>query len=277
MQREVERPASGTVERWCWDLIQATDWEAKATPRPPPDPGLATSWEEAAPPRRLSAAGRPDGYRVEDRSRKTPRSLVRPEARARLLHTFLHHELQAAELFAWAVLAFPETPRRFRRGLVHLCLEELAHFRLYARALERLGSKPGDFGARDWFWQRVAASESALAFVSLLGLGFEGANLDHSALFAGRFREVGDESSARLLEHIEAEEIRHVHFARRWFLRFSGESLRFERWRRELPAPLTPTVLQGRPINREARLRAGYDEPFLEDLGRSAKVPEVRR
>jgi len=33
-------------------------------------------------------------------------------------HALANHELQAIELFAWAVLAFPDTPIAFRRGLI---------------------------------------------------------------------------------------------------------------------------------------------------------------
>ena len=43
-----------------------------------------------------------------------PEALRAPERRAALVHTFLHHELQAAELMCWAILAFPDTPEAFR-------------------------------------------------------------------------------------------------------------------------------------------------------------------
>jgi uncharacterized ferritin-like protein (DUF455 family) len=182
------------------------------------------------------------------------------------LHTFLHHELQAAELFAWAVLAFPATPREFRAGLLRLCREELGHLALYRAHLGTLGFRVGDFPVRDWIWERVARVESALAFAALLGLGFEGANLEHSARFAVWFRAAGDEAGARILERVERDEVEHVAFARRWFERWTGAPLDYERWRAALPAPLTPSVLRGSPLNRAARARAGLDEEFLARL-----------
>src|SRR5262245_26278348 len=197
-------PAPGTVEDWCWTLVTTCDLEGKLSPLPSPE-----RWEDPPRARRLPFPGRPPVLRSIARAPRTPRpgALASARARAHLVHTFLHHELQAAELFAWAVLAFPATPRAFRAGLLHLCREELAHLALYREHLERLGSAVGAFPVRDWFWERVGRVPDALAFVALLGLGLEGANLEHSARFAAWFRAAGDEEGARILEHVGREEI----------------------------------------------------------------------
>jgi uncharacterized ferritin-like protein (DUF455 family) len=197
--------------------------------------------------------------------------------RARLVHTFLHHELQASELFAWAVLAFPATPREFRAGLVRLSAEELEHLALYREHLGRLGCKFGAFPVRDWFWERVGAVPDALGFVALLGLGLEGANLEHCARFAAMFRAAGDEPGARILERVEREEVGHVAFARRWFERWTGAPLEYGRWRAALPVPLTPAVLRGTPLNRAARERAGFDAVFLARLEAEPATTAGRR
>jgi len=256
-------PPAGTVEAWCWRLVTGTALEPKLRPEPPP-----ACWEEAPPPRRLAAPGRPPELRPAARAARTPGrgALGDPRARARLLHTFLHHELQAAELFAWAVLAFPASPRPFREGLVGLCLEELEHLALYRACLDRLGFAAGAFPVRDWFWERVGSVRDPLEFVALLGLGLEGANLEHSARFALWFEQAGDADAAAVLRRVEEDEIGHVRFARHWFERWSGAPLAYERWRSALPAPLTPAVLRGSPLNRAARLRAGFDDAFLARL-----------
>jgi uncharacterized ferritin-like protein (DUF455 family) len=265
-------PPGGSVERWCWDLVTTRDLEGKL------DPAEADGlrWEPSATPRRLEAPGRPEGVRVLVRAARTPgpNALVRMDARAHLTHTFLHHELQAAELFAWAILAFPGTPRAFRAGLLRLCREELAHLALYRAHLRTLGHDYGDFPVRDWFWQRVGSCADAAAFVALLGLGLEGANLEHSARFAAAFRAAGDEEGARILERVEREEVAHVAFAVKWFPRLSRGPLDYARWRAALPAPLTPALLRGRPLNRAARRRAGMTDAFLAQL--EAEPPAAR-
>jgi len=261
-------PPQGTVQRWCFDLIATRDLGAKLAPAPPPDLADDGVWEVDAPVRRIAAPGRPEVLALTERSPKTPSvgALARPEMRARLLHTFAHHELQAAELFCWAVLAFPDAPRELARGLVRLALEELEHLGLYRAHMERLGTRFGDLPVRDWFWERVPAARSALDFVAFVGLGLEGANLEHSARFARVFREHGDAAGAAVLERVERDEVGHVAFAKRWFEELTGRALDFDAWRARLPEPLTPMLLRGLPLNRDARRRAGLDEQFLARL-----------
>jgi uncharacterized ferritin-like protein (DUF455 family) len=257
-------PPRGTFERWAWDWLHAPTLAEKLAPD---DPRRAATWESQAQPRRIGAPSRPRPLRVVRRAAKRPGAGALRDAagRARLAHLCLHHELQAAELFAWALLAFPDAPRAFRRGLASLALEEARHARLYAAHVERLGFAPGDFGVRDWLWQRVSAAASPIAFVALLGLGFEGGNLEHARDFAARFRAAGDEPLARTAELVAREEVRHVRFARRWYERWRGP-LRFETWRADLPPPLSPSVLRGRELALEPRRAAGLGRVFLEDL-----------
>ena len=255
-------PRSGTIQRWAWDYVLSTTLEAKLAP--PPVPDATDAWEENAPVRRLAAPGRPPELRIVTKAAKT-RGLNSPHGRARALHTFLHHELQAAELMAWAVLAFPDTPVEFRSGLVRIALDEIRHMHLYAKEIRRLGHEVGAFTVRDWFWERIPRGPDPGSFVAAMGLGFESANLEHTASYAARFREAGDEEGARVQEIIGREEIAHVRFGARWFATFLGD-LDFDAWRAALPAPLSPLLMRGRPIQREARRRAGLPEAFLDRL-----------
>jgi uncharacterized ferritin-like protein (DUF455 family) len=255
-------PLAGTLEAWAFELITSGDLERKLSP---PRPPVRLETEPVA--RRMLAPSRPAPLRVVERTLRSARrgAAGHPEGRARLLHTFLHHELQAAELFAWALLAFPVAPEEFRRGLVQLVLDELRHARLLRTQVERLGSSYGAFPVRDWFWERTVACESPAAFCALMGLGFEGGNLDHCAAWATRFRAAGDEESALVQELIGREEIGHVAFAARWFRELAG-GLDFERWREALPHPVTPTLLRGKQLDLAARRAAGLSEQFLEEL-----------
>ena len=181
-----------------------------------------------------------------------------------MLARFAHHELQAAELFAWALAAFPGTPPEFRRGLARLALEELEHAAGYARLMARDGGRPGDLPVRDWFWQRIPTAQSPEDFVARLGLGFEGANLEHAGRYAEAFADRGDSEASRFLERLAVDEERHVRFSVYWFGQFTG-GLDFDRWR-ECLAPLSPTVMRGSNLARAARERAGFDREFIDAL-----------
>ncbi|MEZ4337749.1 MAG: DUF455 family protein [Sandaracinaceae bacterium] len=215
----------------------------------------------------IDAPGRPRELVAAARPPKTPRpgALADPRKRAQLLHTFFHHELQAAELMCRAFLAFPDAPEAFRRGLLAICDDEIRHMRMYAARLDALGHPVGSFAVRDWFWERVPAASTPLAFVSLLGIGFEGANLDHAERFAAALRDAGDEASAKVQARVGLEEEAHVRFAVTWYERWAGP-LELEAWMRALPPPLTPIVMRGRPLAREARLRAGQPAAFVDSL-----------
>lgn len=257
-------PPDGTIERWAWDYVSARTIAEKLAPPPPP-----TRWEDAPPPRRVAGPGRDPLLVLATKAEKSPgRDALRlPQKRAQVFHTFLHHEVQAAELFAWALLAYPETPRAFRDGLVRLVLDEVRHCGMYEAQLARLGSRYGALPVRDWFWQRVPRCETPLAFVALVGVGLEGGNLDHAPRFAERFRAVGDEEGALVQELVAREEVPHVRFALQWFERWSG-GLAFDAWVAALPAPITPILLRGDPIARDARRRAGFPDAFVDEIAR---------
>ncbi len=101
----------------------------------------------------------------------------------------------------------PDTPRAFKAGLAGIARDEVRHMALYREAIEALGHRVGAFPVNDWFWERVPRAASAASFVATLGIGFEGANLDHALRFAERFRAVGDERGAVIQEQVHTEEI----------------------------------------------------------------------
>jgi len=250
------------LEEWARAYVAATTLQEKLAPRAAP---RAMASGAAV---RLSAPGRPPELRVASGRTRLPTSaasLRDPRRRAQLLHVFFHHELQAAELMCWAILAFPDAPPAFRRGLAAIAEDEARHARMYADAIGRLGARVGDFEVNDWFWSRVPRAETPAAFVATLGIGFEGGNLDHGARFATRLREAGDAGAAEVQARIAEEEVPHVAFAAHWFERFAGE-LGFDTWRAHLVAPLTPTVMRGRPLDVAARARAGLPDELVARL-----------
>ena len=261
------------AEAWAEHYVETTDLSFKLAPPPPPP-----VFRDAAQPRRWERPGRPPEFRAAKRGERTPKleALKEPHYRARALHAFFHHELQAAELMCWALLAFADAEVEFRKGLLGICLDEIRHMNLYREHIEALGSKIGDFGVRDWFWKRVPTCPTKLAFVAVMGMGLEAANLEYAADFAARFRQVGDETGALIQDRIAKEEIAHVSFAVRWFSRWTG-GCDFETWAAELPPPLSPWVMHGTPIAEGVRKRAGMSDEFIAALRAFVPEPKGRR
>lgn len=266
----VTPPPAGTTERWAWDYVLTTDLPWKVSP-----PAVPLLGEATPPSRRLGVPGRPAALQVVARApklRTSAAALREPTARGRLLHTLWHHELQAAELMAWAYLAFPEAPPPFRRGLLAILADEVRHMALYAARLEAVGACLGAYPVRDWFWERVPSAPTPAHFVAIMGMGLEGGNLDHAPRFAAVLGEAGDHESAAVAARVADEEAPHVAFALHWFRAFTGGQ-DFDVWRAHLPSPLTPALLRGHVIAEEARTRAGFSAPFLARLAQATFSP----
>lgn len=263
-------PPGGTLEAWAHGWLGLCDPLQRLAARAPAPgelplaaelgPGPSPAWPRVPPPR-------PPHWRSAQRAPRSvgQRPLTKASERLELLHTFLHHELQAAELFAYGFLAFPDAPEELRRGLVGLLGEELVHARRYGALLQSRGASYGDWPVRDWFWQRVVGARDMGSFLAFVGLGLEGANLDHTRRFAGRFEQAGDLEAAQLVRTIGAEEIAHVRFACRWFVRLKGP-LDLATWRKHLPPPLSERPFVHHPMDRAARERAGFPGALLDAI-----------
>jgi uncharacterized ferritin-like protein (DUF455 family) len=226
-------------------------------------PGRPVAWREPGRVARLQIA--PKKLR---RTLPHPDSLDRDDMRARCLHTFANHELMALELCAWALLAWPDAPAAFRRGLAWLIVEEQEHLRLYTQRLERMGIQFGSLPLNDHFWRIAHQLSSPAQWVAAMNLTFEQANLDHAPTFARRFAHVDDHDSAALLARITEDEIRHVAFGARWLSHFAGPDTML--WDAYLAA-LTPynspqRALDPDHFNRAAREAAGLPASFIDSL-----------
>jgi uncharacterized ferritin-like protein (DUF455 family) len=249
-----------SVEAWASRFVLTRSLKEKLSPGLPP-----RHWEPVPVCRNLRAPGRPPELRHARRGRPVPPMLSDPSARAKLLHTFFHHELQAAELMCWALLRFADAEPAFRSGLLGICQDEIRHMNAYRVEIERLGFAIGHYPVRDSFWKRVPECAAPVEFVALMGMGFEAANLEHAPFFGERLAAAGDERAARLQELIAAEELGHVRFAVHWFERWTGGQ-DFEAWCAALPAPLTPLMMRGKQFDARARRNAGMSEQFVSAL-----------
>ena len=269
--------ASGakSVREYCLAILESGDLEAKLVPPSAPDGG-ALEDAEPGPALYVDRPVRAPELRMRSGSEQLPRpgALVDPSARAACLRRFAHHELMAVELFAWALLLWPDTPPALRRGWLGALADEQRHCRLYLERLHAHGAELGEEPLSDYFWKHVAAMHASprgpLAFLAALGLTLEQANLDFTLLYRDAFREVGDEASARVSQQVHDEERGHVRLAARWLARLKrpGES-EVDVYDDAVPFPLCAARAKGRRFDAQARRAAGLSAELIEHVRRA--------
>ena len=197
----------------------------------------------------------------------TPGSLHREEMRVRSLHAFANHELMALEMMAWALLAFPDAERSFRKGLAKILVDEQHHFRLYVERLAAMGVQFGDLPVNDHFWRAGADIANPLDWVCAMHLTFEQSNLDHAPYYGRLFREADDVASAELMRQIFEDEIQHVRFGSRWLKHYqpAGTSL-FDVFASHCTSINPPERAMGAEFQEQARRDAGLDDDFIRAL-----------
>lgn len=195
------------------------------------------------------------------------------KARALCLHRFANHELQAIELFAWAILKFHAMPESFLRGLWAILVEEQKHLRAYVDRLGTYGMRFGDVPVSGNFWDQAPLMETPLHFVCAMGLTFENANLDFAVLYRDAFRRFGAEEDARVMEMVHHDELGHVAWGLSWLRRLKrDDESDLEAYLRSTPFPLGLHRAKGRNFSASVRRKAGLDDAFISAI-RDARAP----
>ena len=196
-----------------------------------------------------------------------PQAFIDPQKRAVAHHIMANHELQALEVMAMVLLAFPEAPAEFRMGMAQIMFDEQRHTKMHAQRAEELGVAFGDLPVNSYIWIKATGYASVLEYVAGLPLVFEGANLDHTVEFEQYFLNHGDVRGAAIMKAIHKDEIQHVEFGMVWLRRLKDPSLTdFQAWQQALHWPIRPTHAQGDVFQHEARLAAGMDPDFIQQL-----------
>ena len=267
-----------TVRAFCRRILESGELPAKLASAPI---GLPDS--EPGPALRIDAPARDASLAFSRGSERLPKpsALRDARARARCLARFAHHELMAVELFAWALLRWPDLPPALRRELFQILSDEQRHCHLYLDRLKAHGESLSDHPRSGYFWKHASAISSSpygpRAFLCALGLTLEQANLDFSSLYAEAFRSAGDEASARVCEQVHRDEIRHVQVAARWLVALSeGTASDAEAYETCVPFPFGANRAKGRRFDADARRRAGLSEAFIEQVRRATSRPAPR-
>ena len=265
------------LREFATSILEARSVEGKLVP-PPSD------WTDVdpGPPIRWKAPERPDALRIVSSDQaKVPHvaGMADPAQRVRILHAFTNHELQAVELNAWALLAFPETPSEFRHGVVRVLEDEQRHTRMYRSRLAHLGGELGEHPVSGYFWRRLNDIQTPLQYVCAMALTFENANLDHTLLYAEAARRAGDEITARTIEQVHRDEIEHVRFGWHWLSVWKEpEQTMWDAYCANVDWPLRPALARGVRFDAASRTEVGMDEGFIESLASTVRdlAPNAR-
>ncbi|MFY8194050.1 ferritin-like domain-containing protein [Novosphingobium sp. B1] len=185
--------------------------------------------------------------------------------RIALLHALAHIEFVAIDLALDAAGRFgAEMGRQFVDDWLSVAADEAMHFALIARRLRTLGSFYGAMPAHDGLWD--AARETAhdvAARLAVVPMVLEARALDVTPATVDRFMAAGDERSARILQRIVDDEIRHVRFGTTHFAALCEK-------RSESPASYWKVLVERHfrgmvkpPFNDSARRSAGLSREMM--------------
>ncbi|NDD57885.1 MAG: DUF455 family protein [Chlamydiae bacterium] len=256
------------LKEWATRILSATTLEEKLyTPRELSDlePGPAIFWDTPSRPQGMA-------FTRHDKEHKLPplQEHYCQDKRAACLHRFAGHELLAVEIMAYALLAFPNSPKHFRKGLANTLKEEQEHVRLYMKRLLEMGIRFGDMPLYRHFWSYVPFLTTPEKYVSVMSLTFEMANLDFAPMYRNSFTKHGDLESALLMNRILEDEIAHVSFGFQWLKRLKPKhQTDWEAWRSNSPEPLSVKRAKGFVFQEEPRKAANIPPCWIEAIKQS--------
>jgi uncharacterized ferritin-like protein (DUF455 family) len=190
------------------------------------------------------------------------------QGRIALWHALAHIEFVAIDLALDMAGRFgaamgPE----FVGDFLHVAADEAMHFALLARKLESLGSCYGALPAHAGLWEAAHATrDDVAARLAVVPMVLEARGLDVTPATLERVRAAGDQNGTKILTRILDDEIRHVGFGTKHFLR-CAELAQAE------PESLWQTLVKQHfhgaikpPFNDSARLAAGLSRGFYAEI-----------
>ncbi|QFT76519.1 ferritin-like domain-containing protein [Erythrobacter sp. THAF29] len=189
-------------------------------------------------------------------------------ARIALWHSLAHIEFVAIDLALDMAGRFGEAMgEEFVSDFLSVAADEAMHFALLSRKLNALGSRYGALPAHAGLWEAAHGTRHDVAArLAVVPMVLEARGLDVTPATLRRVRGAGDEHGAKILERILDDEINHVAFGTKHFLRIAKtlgkppESLWQRLVREHFRGALKP------PFNDSARLAAGLSRDFYAEV-----------
>ena len=237
--------------------------------------GLNTAWLSgevaldaiAVLPEPLDIPGRPAKPLLVSPLEVGKRSMRTPEGRAALIHALAHIEFNAINLALDAVWRFADMPQQYYADWLKVAAEEAYHFELLNGYLLNMGYQYGDFNAHNSLWEMAERTKAdVLARMALVPRTMEARGLDASPPLRNKFVQIGDTDAAEILEIILRDEIGHVAIGNNWFNWLCDQRglepiACYETLAKQYSAPA-----MRKPLNIEARRKAGFTEEELARL-----------
>ncbi|PYH99805.1 DUF455 domain protein [Aspergillus ellipticus CBS 707.79] len=199
------------------------------------------------------------------------------KSRINMLHALANIEQWAIDLavdicvrFAQFQTETTETqglPRAFFHDWLKVANDEAKHFSLLRTRLEEMGSYFGALPVHHGLWESATATAHDLrARISIIALVHEARGLDVNPVTIDKFRKAGDGESVDTLEIIHNDEITHVTTGHRWlsWICSQEETDPVQVFRGNVQKYFRGPLRE--PFNTEARLQAGLDSRYYEDL-----------
>lgn len=189
-------------------------------------------------------------------------------ARIALWHSLAHIEFVAIDLALDMAGRFGEQMgEEFVSDFLYVAADEAMHFALLARKLSSLGSHYGALPAHGGLWQAAFETRHDVAArLAVVPMVLEARGLDVTPATMERVISAGDEHGGRILARILDDEIRHVGFGTKHFLKVAEAN-------GDLPETLWKSLVREHfrgavkpPFNDSARLAAGLSRDFYSDV-----------
>ncbi|MGE3538136.1 MAG: DUF455 family protein [Candidatus Tectimicrobiota bacterium] len=149
-----------------------------------------------------------------------------PVSQRERLHRHMNNEIGSIEIAAQCLADFPTAPWELRMQLARQCWDETRHVEMLYRRLQELGGYKGEFPVANLEWTITCMLDSLPARLAVQNRTFEAGLMDLLGKLVDRWREVGDDRTADMLDGILVDEIQHVRFANQWIKRLAQEDPR---------------------------------------------------
>lgn len=184
--------------------------------------------------------------------------------RAALIHALAHIEFVAIDLAFDMIGRFgSQFPPEFVDNWMRVGAEEAMHFVLLDRRLREMDSFYGAMPAHDGLWDTAKeTAHDVSARLAIVPMVLEARGLDITLATVERFKQQGDHLTAKVLNRIYHDEIRHVSYGTKWFESVceSQKINHYEQWhelvKRHFRGGLKP------PFNDSARHAAGLTQDY---------------